>query len=164
MTTQIAPKNSNIAENFFRTSSKLALSGAYLAGGLTLIAGGVCCSVYSFQKSVQFYTTPVSERAQDSFFNNIPGFGEASPHSTRGFKACISFTDWLNLSSGPEVCTDLSTKNWKEISSPETIVAAIGTTIIGNGAIFVLSSYAIMSGASLIGKSFNSFTDALSFL
>ncbi len=164
MATQIAPQNSNFAETLFRTSSKLALSGAYLAGGLTLIAGGVCSSVYTYQKSIQFYTTPLPEPDQDSFLNKIPGFGKSVDQSIQGFKACSSITDWLQLTSGPSICTDLSTKSWKEISSPESIVAAIGATILGNGAVFVLSSYAIMAGASLIGKSFNAFTEALSSL
>ncbi len=164
MTTHIAPKNPNFAETFFRTTSKLALSGAYLAGGLTLIAGGVCSSVYTYQKSIQFYTTPLPEPTEDSIFDKIPGYAKTSPLSTQGFKVCSSITDWLKLTSGPNICTDLSSKSWKQITSPESIVAAIGTTILGNGAVFILSSYAIMAGASLIGKSFNAFTDALSSL
>ncbi|MCH9633335.1 MAG: hypothetical protein S4CHLAM7_00600 [Chlamydiae bacterium] len=144
-----------------KTSSKITLSCVYLTGGLALITLGACTSVYAVQKTIQFYTQPLPE---EPYYDHLTFLNPDLPPRGLGtsFQSlCDRTTNQLNLSSGPSICSDLSTKSWKQIYSPESTAAAVGVSIIGNGSILMLSSYAIMAGFSLLGRSFNTFCEAI---
>lgn len=158
-----------------QTAGKVALSAIYLGLGLSLIGAGAYSTIYILHKNYQFYT---HERAaptepSNSYLNFIPGWSSSSqpshsaPHSSNlGFgeyfkEQCTAFTEWTHFASGEAFCHDLAYHSWKEIYRPESTAAAVTFTILSCTLTTFVSSYAILGGISLLGRSFQTFLSTL---
>lgn len=157
----------NVTTEVVKTGFKVSLCAGYLAAGLSLITLGGVSSVYTLHKTYQFYfeTPPEPQTGYSipflsSYFSTSSS--TTSEPSGLGYgptfkKYCDKAAQSLNLASGDAICSDLSTKGWKELNQPESTAAAVGTTLLVGGSTLMLSSYSIISGLSLLGRSFQTF-------
>lgn len=163
--TQVYP--SNPVASGIKYSTKLAISGIYVATGLGMMAVSASSVFYSMLKLNQFYF-PDPEYPKASKFtegNTTSPFLNTSwtsddPPEYKGFgqgfeNLCIKGSNKINFEIGPMLCEKLAKQSWPEIRSIDTITAAIFTTIIGEGAILYISTALFMGGISMVSKGFS---------
>lgn len=126
--------------------TKVAASGLYLITGMGLLSLGLFGASASLYQGSHFLKSDL---------DTPQGFGE--PFGQLCTKASIT----LGFEQ-EEACLDLSERGWQHIKGPDGTVMAISIFVAGLSSTAFLSSFLIMGGISLVGKSAVTFKEAVS--
>lgn len=157
----------NPVASSIKYTTKLTISGIYVATGLSMMALSASTVFYSVLKLNQFYfPEPEPIMGPQTFDGNrtIPSsntnWTSDDPPEYKGFgqgfeNICIRLSHKINFQTGPILCENLAKQSWADIRSIDTITAAIFTTIIGEGAILYVSTALFMGGISMVSRGFS---------